>query len=149
MKTRNGFVSNSSSCSFIVTAKQTPEETEIRLWEVVNFYNKMTGTDYTVKDFFYPCFVATGEFAKKYEADLLEGDKGSWSNGWYGRKVKEMGGVKGQTIIHPNCEDNDFPYAMNDMIQAFCNAWYQRKDDGIEEWLNEDQKRVCKQLKQR
>lgn len=130
MKLRKGFVSNSSSCSFLVIGIQTPEETDKKLHEIIDFHNKMIGSNYKFEDFFNPSFKAEGGFAKKYEAYYLGHDYANF------RKdiVAECNGVEGQTIIYPKVEDNELKLGV-DMISTYSNSLYTRKDDVIGEFL--------------
>jgi len=129
LKKRKGFISNSSSCSFLVTVDQSPAETDKKLQEIIDFHNKMTGENHQFSDIFNPSFTAEGEFAKRYEEFFLEHDYGDWRK----NLVKDFGGVEGQTIIYPKIEDHDIPF--REMIDTYANSLYDRKDDGIGEFL--------------
>jgi len=130
MKTRQGFVSNSSSCSFLVTGDLDPKQADEKLKEIIDFHNKMSGDNVKFEDVFNPSFTAKGEFAKKYQAHLLEHDYGDWKK----NTIEKCGGVEGQTVIHPKVEDNEFPFSY-DMVQNYVDSLYDRKDDGIEEFI--------------
>jgi len=120
MKIRLGFISNSSSCSFIVVVDQTPAETDLKLKAIIEFHNILKKDNIKFEDTFHPSFIAKGDFAKKYE--LYTQDDG------------EVGVVEGKTIIYPKVEDNALPF-MCDLISEYTPAVYIRKDEGIEEWL--------------
>jgi len=112
--------------------EQSPKETDKKLHAIIDFHNKMMGKKYRFKDFFNPSFVAKGTFAEKYEAHYLQHDYGDFRK----NLVKDFGGVAGQTIIYPKVEDNEIPF--REMIDTYTNSLYDRKDDGIGEFLNEN-----------
>ena len=103
MKIRSGFVSNSSSASFIVGSDKTIKQVEKILKRIVSGYNIMTGESYS-EDMF-DVFIAGNETVKMF-ADYNVDKK-------Y---------VKDHIIIMGNGGDNSIPYDMFDMIEGQCQA---------------------------
>jgi len=113
MKLRKGFVSNSSSSSFICDTKMPLEEVEKTLREFVEFYNKHLQTEYSSpidydKAFDTPFYDTDGKWDKEMN---------DWFSDGYGHKPK----VKGQLIINSS-EDNSIPYELFDMIENKFNG---------------------------
>ena len=106
MKIRSGFVSNSSSSSFICDTHMSPGEVEYKLRELLDFYNKM----------FERCF----EFEEVFEEPFRD-DTGIWK-----KEIEDYiaGSIetKGKIIINSR-SDNSIPWEIVDFIENLFNGY--------------------------
>ena len=108
MKIRKGFVSNSSTTSFICEVDFGPEKMKQLLQELVDFYNKWCGKEYKFEDIFKDPYTGTEEdvqffddfFGKAYRDDYHDHSK---ANG---------------NIIIMGTEDNSVPYGLHEFIST-------------------------------
>ncbi|MHA1468964.1 MAG: hypothetical protein ACTSSP_00230 [Candidatus Asgardarchaeia archaeon] len=107
MKIRTGFISNSSSSSFLCRGNFTPEEAKDILQETLDFYNKMCGTDKTFGSVFEEPRLGTKADFKFYSED--------WEIG----VIEEE--VVGHLIIN-GCDDNSIPYELFYLIERKFDA---------------------------
>jgi len=117
MKIRQGFVSNSSSSSFICSSTLSVKEAEEKLKAMVTFYNELYGTAHQFEDVFQKPFKITKDKKSKeylgYIADWIFGE-----NPQYVRCVKEKKDMNGKLIINGS-EDNSVPYELFELIENF------------------------------
>jgi len=105
MKKRMGFVSNSSSSSFICDTKMSPEAAKEKLVMMLDFYNEFNDYDLVFESVFDEPFIATKEYAES-----------SWAE-YY----KDIAKAEGKLIIE-GASDNSIPYDLFDMIKSKFNA---------------------------
>ncbi len=103
MKIRNGFVSNSSTSSFICTTKESNTTIEAKLEQLLEFYNEWEGKDYKFKDVFKIL-----KITKEKIRDLKE----NWNYNI----------PKHATFIIEGADDNSIPYELFDFIVSKFNA---------------------------
>jgi len=101
MKIRMGFVSNSSSEAFICRSGHSVKETKTILQEILVFYNKMFGTNYTFYETFEEPVVAT----KNNIDDLKE----NWS--------MTITPEDYTSVIIYSATDNSIPYSLFEIIE--------------------------------
>lgn len=101
MKTRNGFVSNSSTSSFVCNVKMTSDELEEKLRLLVKFYNEFTGQERVFEDMFEPPFVGSKETVEYLGFD----------------EDKCLG-----KLIVMGVGDNSVPYELHEFIEEALNA---------------------------
>ena len=104
MKIRSGYVSNSSTSSFICDTDMSVGEVREKLQKMLNGHNEMTGDNLIFNEIFAEPFVADNSYCK--------------DNGWadYYAAVRE---AKGKIIIE-GIGDNSVPYEMWEyIIRAF------------------------------
>ncbi len=106
MKIRDGFVSNSSSSSFVCKITMGIEEIKEKLVAILDFHNSMYNTDLQFDDVFDEPFLCDNEH-KEYIKDC-------WRDC---DSVPEIG----QPIIN-SASDNSIPYEFFDMIERIFNA---------------------------
>ena len=105
MKIRNGFVSNSSSSSFICDTKMSVEEVRDKLQKIVEFYNDMTDERLMFDEVFHEPFVSDDSYCNS-----------SWADHYYAMKES-----KGKIIIE-SAGDNSIPYLLMDFIESIFDA---------------------------
>lgn len=107
MKIRTGFISNSSSSSFLCKGKFTPEEAKVILQKMLDFYNNIWNSNETFEDVFEePGLGTQGDlilYVENWEIDVTEED------------------VIGHLIIS-SCNDNSIPYELFDIIESKFDA---------------------------
>lgn len=103
MKLRLGFVSNSSSSSFICRTDKTEEEIILFLTKLLDLYNEATGT------------------TLKYEDCFQQPRMGSKNDEKYLKDWEENIEAVGQVIIE-SAGDNSIPYELFDLINLAFNA---------------------------
>lgn len=98
MKIRSGFVSNSSSSSFVLDTKLSLEEITVKLHMLLDFYNDFFDQELEFDEVFRKPFIAN----KVYSTQMKE----SWG---YTCEV-------GKKVIE-SAWDNSIPYALFEMIR--------------------------------
>lgn len=104
MKIRTGFVSNSSSSSFICNTKMTVEEVTESLQIMLDFYNKINDMNLPFDCVFEPPFIADE----------------TYGNNWK-YHYPEMSRASGKVIIHSD-SDNTIPYELFEFIESKFDA---------------------------
>ncbi len=99
MKTRQGFVSNSSSSSFICDVAMTPQAVEAELHKMLDAYNETHGYGLLFEDVFSTPYIATE----------------STHEGWQ-EYYPQLGKSSGKIVID-SVEDNSIPYDLFDEIE--------------------------------
>ncbi len=116
MKVRMGFVSNSSSSSFICKTKMSLSQVKEKLEKIHSFYwevIKDSEEDYYLGKSFNDMFFKPFEGNKEYDKKLKDWDY-----------LKEYG-VDGTTvgkIVIESAEDNSIPYEMFELIEKVFNG---------------------------
>lgn len=107
MKIRSGFVSNSSTSSFICEKKMTVREAESKLSAILDLYNELMDEDenLTFNEVFNCPFVADKNYCD-----------GSWAK--HRPVIRE---AKGKLIIE-GAGDNSIPSSLIDLIEKSFNA---------------------------
>jgi len=105
MKKRMGFVSNSSSSSFICDTKMSSEEAKDKLVILLDFYNEFNDEDLCFESVFDEPFIATKEYAESGLAKYHSG----------------IATAEGKLVIE-SATDNSIPYSLFDMIESKFNA---------------------------
>lgn len=105
MKIREGFVSNSSSSSFVCSTDMSVDEVREKLEKMVEFLNDFNDGFLTFDDVFRDPFIADEEYCS-----------GEWAD--YYPTIKNS---KGKMIIE-SAGDNSIPYEMFDLIEDRFNA---------------------------
>ncbi|MFA7101418.1 MAG: hypothetical protein WC196_06820 [Bacilli bacterium] len=108
MKLRIGFVSNSSSEAFICETKKTLDEIEAELREMLELYNKLTGSNHNFDDVFqYPVLAddSNTDYLNEYRS--------------YYKQPKQD--LTGKVIIY-SASDNTIPWALFELIEEAYNA---------------------------
>ncbi len=142
MKIRHGFVSNSSSSSFICNLnckydyfkEQTFDEIKEKLNDMIDTHNRIViGNDNKInKD-----DIKVKEMTGKEYIDFVE-DYGFNISSWMQKEIKKN---KKYPIIY-DIDDNTIPYFLNEWIKEIFYAEERRLQK------NESKNRVCKQFKQ-
>ena len=103
MKIRSGFVSNSSSSSFVVNKTVTIDPSQVKelLTKLLTFYTEWTGERLSFEEVFDDPFVATKEYVDEFNRDRQGCDH-----------INNPGNV----IIN-SASDNSIPYELYDLIQ--------------------------------
>ena len=107
MKIREGFVSNSSSSSFICRVNMDTNEAKEILIKLLALYNGAMDTNYIYEKVFYDPYVGD----KKYENEL---------NKYYGT-YQTIPKINGSLVIN-SASDNSIPYELFNMIESKFNA---------------------------
>jgi len=117
MKIRSGFVSNSSSSSFICSSTLSVKEAEEKLKIMVNFYNDLCGTSLKFEDVFQKPFKITKDKkSKKYKGFISNWIFGKNSQGVY--RVNEQKDLDGKLIINSS-DDNSIPWELFELVSSF------------------------------
>jgi len=106
MKIRNGFVSNSSSSSFICDTEISLEKVKEKLVLMVDFYNDLNDEDNDFEDIFNEPFISDDSYCKSDWADYYEAMRNS----------------KGKIIIE-SAQDNSIPYGLQNLIEDTFDAY--------------------------
>ena len=101
MKMRSGFVSNSSSSSFVCQTKMTIKEVEEALHQLLNFYNEFSGENLKFNKVFKKPFYPTKEFVKNMNEN--------WGHLYYDYSEDKM--------VIESTDDNSIPYALFNLIE--------------------------------
>jgi len=104
MKIRQGFVSNSSSSSFICDTKMNAEEIETQLRKMLDGFNMMMDTNYKFEDCFCNPYMVSGKIHEGFEE--------------YYPCLKN---AKGKIAID-SVDDNSIPYEMIVLIESKFNT---------------------------
>ena len=107
MKIRNGFVSNSSSESFLCRTNYTVEETKNILQKMLDFYNEIFKIELTFEDVFVMPYIST----KEYLEDMKDYDS------YLNFKENDVG-----RVVIDSMSDNSIPYPLFDMIEEKFDA---------------------------
>lgn len=99
MKVRKGFVSSSSSSSFICNTELSAEEVEVQLREMLKAFGILMGKEYNYEKVFSPVRQEVERYSHFYD-----------------RKMKAT------DVIIDSLSDNTIPYEMWDSIQSRFNA---------------------------
>jgi len=115
MKIRQGFVSNSSSSSFICDyyrneAKYTVEETKEILQKILDFYNDIEEQNLSFEKVFEEPYIGSQK-----DMDGLDS--------FFGTEYSSHERANGRVIIN-STEDNSIPYLIRGIIEAKFNAEY-------------------------
>lgn len=111
MKLRYGFVSNSSSSSFICDTNLTLDEVKEKLVKMVDFYNDIFGFDTSFSSIFKSPTLVDDEFidnALKYLGNNQH-------------IIKKVIGKQGKVLIN-SASDNSIPYFMIILIETLFNT---------------------------
>jgi len=111
VKTRNGFVSNSSSSSFIVMTNHTEQEIRDILQKMITFHNDIYGKSLQFSDIFLePTLVDENilKLLKEFDSDILE------------RHKRED--LIGKKFEIRSASDNTIPYYMHLLISQVFNS---------------------------
>jgi hypothetical protein len=100
MKKRIGFVSNSSSSSFICHTDMSLEDVNDKLVILLDFYNEFNDTNLSFDEVFCEPFVASKEYA---------------SDEW-GKTYSAIAESEGKIVIEGSC-DNSIPWTLFDFIE--------------------------------
>jgi hypothetical protein len=100
MKKRTGFVSNSSSSSFICHTDMSLDEVNDKLVILLDFYNEFDERTLSFDDVFSEPFIASKEYA---------------SSDW-AKHYPEMADSEGKIVIEGAC-DNSIPWTLFDFIE--------------------------------
>jgi hypothetical protein len=106
MKIRSGFVSNSSSSSFVCKTKMTVEEVEESLHQLLDFYNEFCGLNLEFDEVFKKPFFPDKNFVK----EMNEG----WSH-LYNKYSEDK-------MVIESTDDNSIPYVLFDLIEEKFDA---------------------------
>ena len=109
MRIRKGFVSNSSSSSFVCDISLSPEEVIEQLHTMLYHFGQIMDRDYEYSDVFGEVFSSSEEVPRR-EIDCVE-------YYWFTR-----GDLKDKVIIRSQ-GDNAIPYEMFDLIESRFNAF--------------------------
>ena len=109
MKFRKGFVSNSSSSSFVCDISLSPEKVVEQLHTILHHFGQIMDRDYEYSDVFGEVF-STSEEVPYSEISYIE----------YCRATR--GDLKDKVIIRSQ-GDNTIPYEMFDLIKNRFNAF--------------------------
>ncbi len=104
MKLRVGFVSNSSSASFICDVTMSAEEVETKLRKILEGYNQMMEENHVFENVFRAPYVA-GKIVHE-----------GWEDSY-----PEFNDCEGKIIID-SADDNSIPYPLFDIIESKFNA---------------------------
>ena len=115
MKTRMGFVSNSSTASFICLTNLKPVKVKQLLQELLDFYNKWLEMNYKFEQLFKDPYMGTSLDVKYF-------------NEFFGEECKtesyyDYSKADGNVIIM-GAEDNSIPDSLIELIQARFEAIY-------------------------
>ena len=100
MKTRTGFVSNSSSSSFVCDTELAPGEVAAKLEELIKMYNKLMNKHYDYDSMFEYPRIGTPHTHK------------DWHD--YEPSLRTAGGK----IVIDSAGDNTIPYELFDLIEV-------------------------------
>ncbi len=109
MRVRKGFVSNSSSSSFVCDVELSPEEVVEQLRTMLHHFGQIMDRDYKYSDVFGEVF-SSSEEVPHHEIDYVE-------YCWFTR-----GDLKDKVIIRSQ-GDNAIPYEMFDLIKKRFSAF--------------------------
>ncbi len=127
MKIRNGFVSNSSSSSFVLDYHTDKKKDITSLKKVKEILNKLVemeklfNSKIKFEDIFNLNFDADNMGVEAKEIDIIKTRK-EWEDNLYTEKT-DFEKCKGKIIIH-SAEDNSIPYWMKEFLEYKLNAKY-------------------------
>ena len=132
MKIRTGFVSNSSSSSFICLSKVSAKTAKERLKALLDVYNLLTDSKLTFEETFQDPFVVSSHDKKSKEyKDRMQGwifgKDAPYKNvrvGVFGMSDTVIGketDLDGKLIIN-STNDNTVPYTLYELIEEAFNA---------------------------
>ena len=104
MKVRMGFVSNSSSSSFVLDAKKFP------LMKVIEFVEKLVEASNVVSEYEY----SLNDICDIYECEDLKEMNSRIIDWGYGEPIK----FDGPVVIIDSTGDNSIPYPIQEAIEA-------------------------------
>lgn len=116
MKIRSGFVSNSSSSSFICSSNLPVKEAEEKLKIMVNFYNELWGTNLKFEDVFQKPFKITKDKKSREYKDFIS----NWIFGKHSQQVYTINSKKdldGKLII--NGSEDSVPFELFVLVESF------------------------------
>lgn len=106
MKVRSGFVSNSSSSSFVCNTTMTIKDVEKTLHQLLDFYNEFFNENLKFDEVFKKPFYPTKEFVKHMNEE--------WGHLYYDYSEDKM--------VIESTDDNSIPYALFDLIEKKFDA---------------------------
>ena len=115
MKIRKGFISNSSSSSFICDyylfyeKTYTVEETKKILQKIIDFYNDIEGLNLSFEEIFQQPYIGSKKDVKKLDD-------------FFGREDSRHKRANNKIIIN-SIKDNSIPYLMIGIIEAKFDAF--------------------------
>ena len=117
MKIRNGFVSNSSSSSFICKTNLGVDDVRLALSELLNFYNEWMGKelefDHVFRDDIEEINGVIPDDVRPYIAN--------WKTGKVNQYLEEK--ILESTIVFRSAWDNSVPFELWDLIERKFNAY--------------------------
>src|SRR3972149_6300505 len=106
MKIRNGFVSNSSSSSFICSSKINIKNAKNKLKDMLELYNKLYGTELLFENVFQKPFkIEDDKKSKEYVEEICSWIFGRRSQNCYRSDVSKKEDLKGKLVIN-SADDN-------------------------------------------
>lgn len=110
MKIRSGFVSNSSSSSFICNTNKSPKTVKGQLVKIVELYNELSGKNNKFSDIFEEPFVANKVLYKIFNGYMSKNE------------IEKLISDKKLIIISSDC--NTVPDCFYDLIEEVYNSRY-------------------------